>query len=111
MKVSQAKSSFKENTLRNYELIPTRFCAQFGERELESITKEEIEKRILTPIFDLAIRTAIVADAVRVEPNIRCVGRQNALPASLCVLIHPVTDLWSQLAPTRARGLRRPFPK
>jgi len=32
----------KTNTIRNYELILSRFCSQFGEREVESITNEEI---------------------------------------------------------------------
>jgi len=32
----------KTNTIRNYKLILSRFCSQFGEREVESITNEEI---------------------------------------------------------------------
>jgi integrase len=50
MKVSQAKSSFfdyhrmnsKKNTIRNYDLVLSRFGGQFGGRELESITTEEV---------------------------------------------------------------------
>jgi integrase len=50
MRVSQAISCFsdyhkmnsRKNTMRNYELILTRFSSQFGERELESITTDEI---------------------------------------------------------------------
>jgi len=50
MRVSEAIKCFsdyhrmnsKANTIRNYELILSRFCSQFGEREVESITSEEI---------------------------------------------------------------------
>jgi hypothetical protein len=50
MRVSEAKRCFldyhrmnsKTNTIRNYGLVPTRFCDQFGERDLESISSDEI---------------------------------------------------------------------
>ena len=50
MKVSQAKHCFfeyhkmnsKKNTLQNYEIILSRFCDQFGEREMDSITQETV---------------------------------------------------------------------
>lgn len=50
MKVSQASNCFldfhrtnsKKNTLKNYELILSRFCDQFGERDLVSITQETV---------------------------------------------------------------------
>ncbi len=50
MKASQAincffdyhKTNSKQNTMRNYENLLTRFSSQFSERELESITAEEI---------------------------------------------------------------------
>ena len=50
MRVSEAIKCFsdyhrmnsKTNTVRNYELILSRFCSQFGERAVESITSEEI---------------------------------------------------------------------
>lgn len=50
MKVLEAKKCFfdyhrvnsKRNTIRNYELLLLRFCDQFGHRELESITSEEV---------------------------------------------------------------------
>ena len=50
MKVSQATRSFldyhrmnsKKNTLRNYVHLLTEFSAQFGDREAESMTSEEI---------------------------------------------------------------------
>ena len=50
MKVSQAARCFldyhrvnsKKNTLRNYEYILAGFSAQFGDREGEPITSEEI---------------------------------------------------------------------
>lgn len=50
MKVSQATRSFldyhrmnsKKNTLRNYHHLLTEFSAQFGDRETESLTSEEI---------------------------------------------------------------------
>jgi len=50
MRVSEASRCFldyhrmnsKTNTVRNYELVFTRFCNQFGDRELESLTNEEI---------------------------------------------------------------------
>jgi integrase len=32
----------KENTIRNYQLVSTRFCSEFGDRELESISPDEI---------------------------------------------------------------------
>jgi integrase len=32
----------KTNTVRNYEFVFTRFCNQFGDRELESLTNEDI---------------------------------------------------------------------
>jgi integrase len=52
MRVSEASRCFldyhrinsKTNTVRNYELVFTRFCNQFGDRELESLTNEEILK-------------------------------------------------------------------
>ncbi len=50
MKVSEGKRLFmdyqslnsKKNTLRNYQLIFAKFCVDFGEREIESITTDEI---------------------------------------------------------------------
>ncbi|MBW1672305.1 MAG: site-specific integrase [Deltaproteobacteria bacterium] len=50
MRVSEASRCFldyhrinsKTNTVRNYQFIFTRFCNQFGDRELESLTNEEI---------------------------------------------------------------------
>jgi integrase len=50
MKVSKAKDCFfeyhkvnsKKNTLRNYELILSKFCEQYAERELEALTTEDI---------------------------------------------------------------------
>jgi len=50
MKVSQATRSFldyhrmnsKKNTLRNYVHLLTEFSAQFGDREADSLTSEEI---------------------------------------------------------------------
>ena len=50
MRVSEASRCFldyhrinsKTNTVRNYEFVFTRFCNQFGDRELESLTNEEI---------------------------------------------------------------------
>ena len=50
MKALEAKKSFfdyhrinsKTNTIRNYKLLLPRFCDQFGDRELESITSEEV---------------------------------------------------------------------
>ena len=50
MRVSQAISCFfdyhkinsKQNTMRNYENLLTRFSNQFSERELESIKTDEI---------------------------------------------------------------------
>ena len=50
MKVSEAKKCFfdyhrinsKPNTIRNYELLLFKFCDQFGHRDLESITSEEV---------------------------------------------------------------------
>ena len=50
MRVSEAIKCFsdyhrmnsKTNTVRNYELILSRFCSQFGERAVVSITNEEI---------------------------------------------------------------------
>jgi integrase/recombinase XerD len=50
MKVSEAKKCFfdyhrinsKRNTIRNYELLLFKFCDQFGHRDLESITSEEV---------------------------------------------------------------------
>lgn len=50
MKVSQATKSFldyhrmnsKENTLRNYLFLLTEFSSQFGDREMESLTSEEV---------------------------------------------------------------------
>lgn len=38
--VSQA--SFKKNTLRTYQSVLSKFSAQFGERELDSVTPDEI---------------------------------------------------------------------
>ncbi len=32
----------KRNTIRNYKLLLLKFCDQFGHRELESITYEEV---------------------------------------------------------------------
>ncbi len=45
--VSQA--SFKKNTLRTYQSVLSKFSAQFGERELDSITPDEI-RSFLTEI-------------------------------------------------------------
>jgi len=50
MKVFEAKKCFfdyhsvnsKPNTIRNYELLLPKFCDQFGHRDLESITSEEV---------------------------------------------------------------------
>jgi integrase/recombinase XerD len=50
MKILEAKKCFfdyhrinsKANTIRNYELLLPRFCDQFGDRELESISSEEV---------------------------------------------------------------------
>jgi len=50
MRVSEASRCFldyhkinsKTNTVRNYEFVFTRFCNQFGDRELESLTNEDI---------------------------------------------------------------------
>ena len=50
MRVSETSRCFldyhrinsKTNTVRNYEFVFTRFCNQFGDRELESLTNEEI---------------------------------------------------------------------
>jgi len=50
MKVSEAITCFieyheansKKDTVRNYNFVLSRFCQHFGERELESITTEEI---------------------------------------------------------------------
>jgi len=50
MQVSKAKDCYfeyhkmnsKKNTLRTYELILSKFCEQYGEREVESITTETI---------------------------------------------------------------------
>ena len=50
MRVSEASRCFldyhrmnsKENTIRNYELVSTRFCSEFGDRELGSISPDEI---------------------------------------------------------------------
>ena len=50
MKVSQASNCFlgfhrtnsKKNTLKNYELILSRFCDQFGEGDMVSITQETV---------------------------------------------------------------------
>ena len=50
MKVSQASKCFldfhrtnsKKTTLKNYELILSRFCDQFGERDMVSITQETV---------------------------------------------------------------------
>ena len=50
MKVSQAVSTFieyhstnsKKNTLKNYEFVTSPFRTQFGERELDTITPDEI---------------------------------------------------------------------
>ena len=50
MKVLEAKRCFfdyhsvnsKPNTIRNYELLLPKFCDQFGHRDLESITSEEV---------------------------------------------------------------------
>lgn len=50
MKVSQARNCFldfhrmnsKKNTMKNYELILSRFCDQFGERDMVSITQETV---------------------------------------------------------------------
>jgi integrase/recombinase XerD len=50
MKVSQSAKCFidyhrmnsKKNTVRNYEYLFTGFAAQFGDREGESLTSEEI---------------------------------------------------------------------
>ena len=37
-----SQSSFKKNTIRTYQSILTKLTAQFGERELDSLTPEEI---------------------------------------------------------------------
>ena len=50
MRVSETSRCFldyhrinsKTNTVRNYQFVFTRFCNQFGDRELESLTNEEI---------------------------------------------------------------------
>ena len=50
MRVSEAIKCFsdyhrmnsKTNTVRNYELVLSRFCDQFGDRELGTITSDEI---------------------------------------------------------------------
>jgi integrase len=50
MKVLQAKDCFldyqrmnaKKNTMRNYQSLFSRFCSQFGDREIESLTIDEI---------------------------------------------------------------------
>jgi hypothetical protein len=50
MKVLEAKKCFfdyhrvnsKPNTISNYELLLPKFCDQFGHRDLESITSEEV---------------------------------------------------------------------
>jgi integrase/recombinase XerD len=50
MRVSEASRCFldyrrmnsKENTVRNYELVSSRFCSEFSDRELGSITPDEI---------------------------------------------------------------------
>jgi len=50
MKVSKAIHSYQEyhrvnskkNTLKNYDFLFTRFMSEFGKRELESITSDEI---------------------------------------------------------------------
>ena len=50
MKVLHAKDLFfdyqrmnaKKNTMRNYQLLFSRFCNQFGDRDLESLTVDEI---------------------------------------------------------------------
>ncbi|HUV59849.1 MAG TPA: site-specific integrase [Desulfatiglandales bacterium] len=50
MRVSEASRCFldyhrinsKTNTVRNYQFVFTRFCSELGDRELESLTNEEI---------------------------------------------------------------------
>ncbi len=50
MRVSEASRCFldyhrmnsKENTVRNYELVSSKFCSKFGDRELGSISPDEI---------------------------------------------------------------------
>jgi integrase/recombinase XerD len=50
MRIAEASRCFldyhrinsKTNTVRNYELILSRFCSQFGDRDLGSLTNEEI---------------------------------------------------------------------
>ena len=37
-----SQSSFKKNTIRTYQSILSKLTAQFGERELDSLTSEEI---------------------------------------------------------------------
>ena len=57
MKASEASKSFfgyhrmnsKKNPIRNYEFLISRFCEQFGDRELKVITPEAI----LTFLADL----------------------------------------------------------
>jgi len=42
----------KGNTIRNYKLLLLKFCDQFGHRELESITSEEVlEVLFACPFF------------------------------------------------------------
>ncbi len=36
------QDKFKKSTVRNYEFLVSRFCAQFGGREVDSFTSEEI---------------------------------------------------------------------
>ena len=50
MRVSEASRCFldyhrmnsKENTVRNYELVSSRFCSEFADRELGSISPDKI---------------------------------------------------------------------
>ena len=36
------KTNSRENTIRSYEFILTRFATSFGERDLESLSSDEI---------------------------------------------------------------------
>jgi len=36
------EANSKKNTVRNYRFVLSRFCESFGERDMESITTEEI---------------------------------------------------------------------
>jgi site-specific recombinase XerD len=36
------RTNSKKNTLKNYDLVLSKFCDQFGERDLASITQETV---------------------------------------------------------------------